>query len=230
MSIDSVRLRLEGQDFATLIGVREDDWFEAKQNGCYDLNTAAGRYELAKDVCAFANAGGGFIVIGLQTQHLADEQTDEVSALDLFQEDAFNISQYVGVITEYVYPHLASLRVTWLSNSPTPDLGIEVIEIPLQDARRKPFLTTRVVDDGIHQRQIIFGWSRRNQSANDPLSISEIHKAVKSGMDPLPERLTRIEEKLDSVLQNQRVPQAPAEAPSQRLARRIEELLDESPE
>jgi hypothetical protein len=45
-----------------LVGLEEAVDFEAKSE-LYDLDTPGGRYELAKDVSAFANASGGCLVI-----------------------------------------------------------------------------------------------------------------------------------------------------------------------
>jgi predicted HTH transcriptional regulator len=57
---------VESNLFDSLIDQNEDTWFEAKKKNPYDFSTAAGHYELAKDVCGFANAEGGFILVGFE--------------------------------------------------------------------------------------------------------------------------------------------------------------------
>ena len=55
-------------DFDRLVGEVENEWFDCKSQP-YQLD--AGDYakrELAKDVTAFANAGGGYILIGFRTE------------------------------------------------------------------------------------------------------------------------------------------------------------------
>jgi len=59
MSFESVKALLDGRAYDSLIGLREDAWLEAKGGEPYDLGAAHGRYELAKDVAAFANRAGG---------------------------------------------------------------------------------------------------------------------------------------------------------------------------
>ena len=54
MSFESIKVVLETRQFAALLGLDEDTWLEAKGRNPYNLDTPAGRYELAKDVTAFA--------------------------------------------------------------------------------------------------------------------------------------------------------------------------------
>jgi predicted HTH transcriptional regulator len=81
MSFASIKTILDNRQFDLLIGQEEDTWFEAKGRNPYDFTTPAGRYELAKDVSAFANADGGILVVGLATAPLADVQKERVTAI-----------------------------------------------------------------------------------------------------------------------------------------------------
>ena len=58
--------KLETRDFHALIGIAESVWLDAKESP-YLLDTPKQKLELAKDVSAFANSGGGIIVIGFDT-------------------------------------------------------------------------------------------------------------------------------------------------------------------
>jgi len=84
---------LSSRIFDRLKGLREDLYFEAKGKVPYDLNSAAGRYELAKDVSAFANSEGGHIVVGLQHRRLPNENTEEGDDLDLLPRTDFPTAQ-----------------------------------------------------------------------------------------------------------------------------------------
>ena len=64
METEQLRALLEARRFARLIGEAEAVSLEVKQEP-YDLDAAAGRYELAKDVSALANSGGGHLLVGL---------------------------------------------------------------------------------------------------------------------------------------------------------------------
>ena len=72
MSLKSIKTILDTRQFAALIGLDEDTWLEAKGRNPYDFTTPAGRYELAKDASAFANAEGGILLVGLTTAPAAD--------------------------------------------------------------------------------------------------------------------------------------------------------------
>jgi predicted HTH transcriptional regulator len=79
MSFESIKAILDGGQFSALIGLDEDTSLEAKRGNSYDFATPTGRYELAKDVSAFANAEGGILLIGLTTVVPADAKTDRIA-------------------------------------------------------------------------------------------------------------------------------------------------------
>ena len=70
MSFESIKTILDTHAYDSLIGLEEATWLEAKGRNPYDFTTPAGRFELAKDVSAFANAEGGILIVGLATTPL----------------------------------------------------------------------------------------------------------------------------------------------------------------
>jgi predicted HTH transcriptional regulator len=225
MSLENIREILQSRRFESRLGVNEDLWFEAKQKIAYDLDTAAGRYEFAKDICAFANGEGGFLLLGLRTDHLIEENTDRVVSIDLFPHADFDPPKYEGVLREYVYPRIANLSVAWIADSSQPDMGLGVIEVPPQDSERKYFLTANVFEGDRSIPQIVFGLSRRNKSANDPLSAQELHSMMQKGKSLMSEKLARVEEKIDALLHARSLPAKPTESSLERLDERIEQLF-----
>src|SRR5207249_6955457 len=137
------------------VGLREDLYFEAK-SAPYELASPDGRWELAKDVSALANAEGGFIVIGLATAPVPDEHTDSVTQLALLPETEFNILHVEGIIREYLYPHLEGLEVRWVEDIATVGQGVGVIYVPPQALDRRSILVNRVIDEGTELRRIVF--------------------------------------------------------------------------
>lgn len=97
---------LRSGELDKLIGLEETDSFDAKK-GIYDVSVDKGKFELAKDVAAFANSGGGIIVIGLATEQDEDSFKETVTAITPVPKDRFNIDGYRKIIFEYVYPDLA---------------------------------------------------------------------------------------------------------------------------
>jgi hypothetical protein len=230
MSFDDIKRQLRNADCASLIGLHEDPWFEAKQQNTYDLDAPTGRYELAKDACAFANAEGGFIVIGLRTAHLQTENADRVDVLDLCSQVDFVPSKYEGIIGDHVKPSIAGLDIRWQACGGRLELGLGIIEIPAQEQRAKPFLIVKIVEDNAYQKQIIFGMSRRNQSSNDPLSFDHIQRALKIGLNPDADRLSRIEAKVDTLVAQQSAARESANAPPALLDQRMDALFEDAPE
>jgi predicted HTH transcriptional regulator len=180
--------------------MQEDAWLEAKGSNPYDLDTPAGRYELAKDVAAFANGTGGIVIIGLRTTRHANAQTDEITAYDLCAQASFDSSRYASLITEFIHPTIEGLNAYWVSVHPEGTLGLGIIEVPSQNPDRQYFLIANVVDGGSRIKQFVFGIVRRNESSNDPFTIAQLHQYMQKGKSSLAQTLIRIEDKLDAVL------------------------------
>ena len=81
-------------NFDALIGVVEDQHFEAKGARPYELKTKAGRHKLAKDVSAFANASGGLLLIGAKVSRDKDTTIDRIRGLELFTSSDFEPIDY----------------------------------------------------------------------------------------------------------------------------------------
>jgi hypothetical protein len=225
---DFVEGVLTGRNFTAFIGRAEDLWFEAKERHELSLQQGAQRIELSKDVSALANSDGGFLIFGLKTAPVADERTDRVTALDLLAPGDFNAPQIAGVIREHIHPQMTGLEVKFVESAETPGSGLGCIIVPPQDPDRQPFLMKRVWDDGGELKQIVFGIARRAGSSNEPRTVEELYRAVQQGKASTPERLTRVESKLNEIwdrLQQPAIPAPPQPAPADSLAERTKRLL-----
>jgi hypothetical protein len=229
MTFASIKAILGTRQFNTLIGQDEDAYFEAKGRNPYDFTTPGGRYELAKDVSAFANADGGILIVGLTTAPLAEMRTERVTAHDLCTQAEFDVAQYQGLIRDYIHPAIKYLNVYWAAVNEEATLGLGVIEIPAQSSKLKYFLIARVVDAGTQIKQIVFGLAKRSYSASDPLSVVELYRHMQDGKNTVPQTLARLEEKLDGLIQAQARPAAPERNPEDLYAERTARLLEEDP-
>ncbi len=231
MTFTSIKSILDARQFQTLIGQDEDSWFEAKGRHPYDFATPAGRYELAKDVSSFANADGGFLIIGLITTPLAEAHTERVISYDLCTQEEFVVAQYQGLIKEYVYPQIKNLNVYWAPVNEEATQGLGVIEVPAQNSKLKYFLTAKVVEAGTQIRQIVFGLAKRTNNTNDPLTAAELYRHMQDGKHTVPQTLARLEGKIDGLIQAQARPDTPQtsrdELYADRIARALEEDSDE---
>ncbi|SRR6266849_6433318 len=147
-TIDDIQQILANRQFSSFVGRKEDLWFDAKSDA-HDLNSSTGRWELAKDVSAFSNAEGGFIVVGLTTEPVPEEQTDKVSALTLLQEASFNITQIQGVLRDHLHPNVQGLEVRWVESVDGNGQGVGIIYVPEQPQDRRFTLMMSVIDEGI---------------------------------------------------------------------------------
>jgi predicted HTH transcriptional regulator len=202
-SLDSIIQSAESGKFTELIGLHEDEHFEAKGKTPYDLDTAAGRYELAKDVSSFANADGGLIVIGLEHEKETDRAVDIVRGLQLIAQADFNAAQYEGIVRNNVYPTIQGIEIRWIADENGSGLGVGVIRVPQQSPESKPFIISQVVEGGAYLKQIVVGFALRSGSDSNPLTPKQMQQNLKKGMDPLSQRLSRIEDKIDSLLEQQ---------------------------
>lgn len=209
--------------FTRFLGMREGLHFEAKGKVPYDFTTEAGRYELAKDVTAFANSEGGHIVIGLATKPVADEKTDEVSALEYADNGESLKSQIVGILKEYTYPPVKDLAIEYLPANEDPKVGLVSVYIPLQDDDRKLFLISKVFEDKQEVKRIVVGIARRSGGSSVPSTAQELYVQIRDGRSSIAQRLTRIEAKVDRLFETGKQPAA--QRPGDKLAQRIADLL-----
>jgi hypothetical protein len=227
MTVATIKAILDSHQFNNLIGQDEDTWFEAKGNNPYDFATPVGRYELAKDVSAFANAEGGILIVGLTTALVTELRTERVTALDLCIQADFDVARYLGVIKEYVHPPIEDLNVYWIPVNAEATQGLGIIEIPVQSAKSKYFLIAKVVESGAQIKQIVFGLAKRTNSSNDPLNVAELYRHMQDGKRTVPQTLARLEEKIDGLIQSQAHSAIPHQNPDELYAERTARLLEE---
>lgn len=94
-----------------LAGTAENSWLDFKTTP-YAINTDKGKFELAKDVAALANAQGGLLVCGARTAARTTEAKDVVEELTAFPE-AHARTKAAGM----------SSRSTSIRRSPPPSPG-----------------------------------------------------------------------------------------------------------
>jgi predicted HTH transcriptional regulator len=210
----------------SLIGAAESLWLEAK-SVLYDLNKPEDRYELAKDVSAFANAEGGFLLIGFE-----EDQTDVtrpvpiIASLAPFPLTAFPVQKYLGMLDHYIHPELEGLRVYWKPDGEASKTGVGIIEVPPQAVERKYFLISNVVEENRPIKEIVVGLVQRRDTDNIPMDRNQLYQLMQQGKHELPTLLRQIDGKIDAVLN-----QLPAKPSQHQLARdRIIERLRRSTE
>jgi len=191
LNIKELESIIKDSDFSKLIGESESEFFDCKQKE-YDLKKDISKYDLAKDVSAFANAGGGYILIGIETKRSPKSFYDEVIAICPLKKDVCNPIQYMDIVSDWIYPKLRGDEARWYRLKKNPSKGIFVIEIPNQPEINKPFLIKRTIQDTGKRCEVLFGYSERKQERNDPKTIVELHQILRDGLN-LDPRLRSIE-------------------------------------
>jgi hypothetical protein len=120
---------LESGDFNPLLGGLEDDHLECKA-APYQLEEERGKMELAKDVSALANADGGIILIGVQTEEEPAYHGDIIRRIACFARDRVDFGQYQNVISDWVLPSIPGLGFQWYPSRANPNDGIVAVLIP----------------------------------------------------------------------------------------------------
>lgn len=180
--------------FDRLVGEVETDWLDAKGQP-YLVDNDGGKRELAKDVSAFANLGGGFILIAVRTKPSSAHFGDEVEEIRAFAQTLVNTGQYMAILDSWIYPAVAGAEVRWRPTASQSDRGVVVVSIPPQRDTLKPFLIARTLE-GSKQIETMFGYSERKRDGNSPVGVADLQRALRQGFSferTLEPRLERIE-------------------------------------
>ena len=191
---------LESGDFSGFIGIEEGDHLDFKGSP-YPLVNESQKYELAKDVAAFANGGGGVIVIGIKAEPPKTSTIEQATQVSPFSESRVDRKQYRDIVRSRVHPKPADLDIRFHPSKTDPTRGLASIDVPKQPEAKRPFLVGRPVPDGTKTIGWLIGYHTRRGDANDPVSIEELHQQLRQGAgDPTTpgvlEALGRIEERL----------------------------------
>jgi Restriction endonuclease len=159
-----------------VVGQPESDWLEAKGEP-YRLDDY-GRYLLATDVAAFANAGGGLLALGLKTSKR--HGVDVITKADGIRVKGFNASRHHAVLRSWIFPPVVGVRVDVAPFPDDEEMGIVVIEIPPQAAELQPFFVKRTEIKG-RLRTERFGVPVRLGVDTNHWDVAQLHALVVAG-------------------------------------------------
>jgi Putative DNA-binding domain len=182
-ALDGGRLTLQStvgllqSGFATCLEDQEEGpWLEAKR-APYRLDEDAQKYELAKDVAAFANSDeGGVIVIGARTRTV--NGSDVVHKITDVPLELVKRDSYRKIISDRVHPQVENLDVRTVGR--VNGHGIAYIHVPQQRRELQPFLVKGALVDGkISTRFVSLPKRVGEDTAHAP--IAEIHSLLQAG-------------------------------------------------
>jgi Schlafen, AlbA_2 len=121
-------LKVWGDDETPLLGVFESQRLEFKR-APYPLDNDPGRAEFAKDIAAMSNAGGGVIILGIETSRDPGLGRDRSVGLRPLSPGSCNAHQKEHVAKTWIYPPERGLRIGEWPNS-SGDAMLVSIEVP----------------------------------------------------------------------------------------------------
>ena len=129
-SADEVEQLLREQRTGELEGTLETVTVEFKSEP-YILETPRQKQELAKDVCALANASGGIVAIGLRTTKSILHAVDVVTAASPFPAELYRAEAWLAVLADWIYPPVSGLDAKWYPGAGGDGPGFAVIRVPV---------------------------------------------------------------------------------------------------
>lgn len=165
----------------TFVGQPESEWLEAKGDPYDHLRSRIGsnwRYELAKDVAAFANSpDGGLIVLGMVTKDAGDG--DVISGRKEFDLKRVRVTAYRKHVAQLIHPQVDGFAVTRIDGT-RKGYGLAVLVIPPQPESKRPFLVRGALRDG----KVMGGhllWPVRQADETVLLDIAAVHDRLRLG-------------------------------------------------
>lgn len=140
IDVATIRAKLTAGDAPGLLGVLESASVDFKSEP-YILTSNRQKQELAKDLSALVNAGGGMVVFGFKTAKATGKATDVVVEERAFPLAMCDEDQRRKVAGDWVYPPIAGLV---FENFPTTGgKGYLSITVPNQPTSARPFLSSQ---------------------------------------------------------------------------------------
>ena len=128
------KLVLSG-NFNRLLGETEGHFFDVKSKPYqFDTRMEAKR-EFAKDFASFANAGGGYVFVGIATKSTPASPGEEVPEIRPLEKALFDIERHRKILAEWLYLQPSDVQLRWTQFGQDGAKGVGVIFVPPQSER-----------------------------------------------------------------------------------------------
>lgn len=162
-----------------LVGIPESGQLDFKQSP-HRLDTDRGKWELAKDVAALANSGGGVLLVGVATTVPEDREEEVASAITPFPAGMASLKQHRDALDAKsgIYPTVRELTIRRFERA--GGKALLIIVVPPQNEDQHPFMVVRMVE-GDEKRGLGIGVPFRSGAHTYWLSPGELHRDLSDG-------------------------------------------------
>lgn len=172
---------LESGNFDSIIGTIESEILDFKKEP-YQLNTTKQKLELAKDISAFANSGGGIIVIGVATCKEVGHPHELAEKIRPFERSLIDQKQYKDIINSHIYPSI-NIKIEWFPSSKETNKGLAYIKISETESRQRPFVIVKVLAEDEKELGNVVSFFQRKGDHTISLSAEAMHHTFKDGLN-----------------------------------------------
>jgi hypothetical protein len=182
LTLPQIRDIVTRRAFSELLNSFENESIDFKGEP-YRLDDESQKLELAKDVSAFANTHGGFIVLGIRTKKIAEYSADVADELRPIPKNLFNQEQYESIARDWIYPPVNEIQITVFASDDDAQKVFAILEIPESVGINKPFLLIRAADDSKgRNRKITFGYAERFRSSSLTSVVQRLQQLLHLGL------------------------------------------------
>ena len=199
--------KLQAGEFAALVGLFESEWLDAKETP-YHLDSPQQKRELAKDVTALANAGGGIVVLGFDCEKLPTIAGERISKVCPFPVSLIDPKRHDDILAALVHPPPHGVSVLVFENAAKDGNGVAAIVVDKAVMTENPYLVGKMVDENDLSIGSYFGYFERKRDFIPPVSIAKIQQQLAAGLrwDSIHDRLSAMETKIDALTPSRKAP------------------------
>ena len=179
LTADAIEALLDTGDEARLIGESETEQLDFKEQP-HILTSEKGKWELAKDVAALANSGGGCIVVGVSTIVPSDREEEVASAINPFPSTMADVKQIRDSLdaASAVYPVVRGVTIRKFERA--SGKAMLLIRVPPQSEDDLPFMVVRMVE-GDEKRGVGVGVPFRSGPHTYWTPPGQLHRDLSDG-------------------------------------------------
>lgn len=166
------------RDFDRLVDQFESDWLECKREPHRLDDGDSALYELAKDVSALANSGGGLLLYGVTTNRDEAHQRDRIRAIAPFPVDRFSEPRWRQCLENWLVPRAPLLRFDLV-----PRAGGMVVLIEVGPAAADwPILINKVIGQNARASEMLVAFCERANDHVKRTSPLRLQSLLRDGM------------------------------------------------